>query len=72
MQRIEGVETVFGDGAFDVSTCAIIKEDDDWGEDCPGNAVVHHQRESEKNLDYRLRGEADVMVTEPRNNCLMS
>ena len=29
MQWIEGVETVFGDCAFNVSTCAIIKEDDD-------------------------------------------
>lgn len=29
MQRIEGVEAIFGDCAFDISTCSIIKEDDD-------------------------------------------
>ena len=29
MQRIEGVEAVFGDCAFDVSACAVVEEDDD-------------------------------------------
>ena len=28
MQRIEGVEAVFGYCAFDVSACAVVEEDD--------------------------------------------
>ena len=34
MHRIEGVEAVFGYYAFDVSTCAVVEEDNDRHENC--------------------------------------
>lgn len=54
MQRIEGVETVFGECVFDVSACAVIEEDDGRGEDCTDDSIVHHNWEGEEYLHYCL------------------
>lgn len=44
MEGIEGVEAILGYCAFDVSTCAVIEEDDNRGEYGTCYAIVYHQR----------------------------
>ena len=47
MYRIKGVEAVFGYCAFDISACAVIKEDDDGCKDSSYKSIVHHEGKSE-------------------------
>ena len=50
MYRVNGVEAVFGRFASYEATGTVIEEDYSGGEQCPGYAVVSHQREREYNL----------------------
>ena len=65
MYRIDGVEAIFGDCAFDISSCAVIEEDDNRGEYGTCHAVVHHQRQCEENLNDCLKGVADSVSADP-------
>lgn len=43
MNRIKGVEAIFGDYAFDISACSVIKEDDDGCKDSSGKTIAHYK-----------------------------
>lgn len=72
MQRIEGVEAVFGYCAFYAASGAIVEEYDHGCEDESNHAIVYHQRQCEENLNYRLRGEADFIPADPWLDGLMA
>ena len=65
MYRIDGVEAIFGDCAFDVSSCAVIEENDNRGEYGSHHTVVHHQWQREENLYDCLREETDTVPADP-------
>ena len=70
MNRIKGVEAIFGDYAFEISACSVIKEDDDGCKDSSGKTIAHHKMKCKSQLPWSLLGAAYRISTYPRSNGL--